>query len=153
MLVASSNQAAGVLAKHSELPAAAFVSAMNAKAEGLGLKKTVFTEPSGLDPFNVSTAMETAKIAAAAFAQPEIADTTVMGEFEMTARQPDGGTRKIPVANRNHSLLQFQVTGAKVGFLKEAQRTVAVQRGDTVAVVLHARSMRERNRILGEIFK
>lgn len=151
MLVASSNQAAGLLARHSGLDQATFTAAMNRKTRELGMQKTRFIEPSGLDPFNVSTAMEMAKIAAAAFRYPEIAATSVMGEFTITAKLPDGSTRKITVVNRNYSLLQFNVSGAKTGFLHEAQRTVAAKKGETVAVVLHARSMQERNRILAEL--
>lgn len=151
MLVASSNQAAAMLAKHSGLSLEAFTAAMNDRAQLLGLEKTAFVEPSGLDPFNVSTAVEMAKIAAAAFGQPQIADTSVMGEFTITAKLPDNTTRDITVVNRNYSLLQFGVSAAKTGFLYEAQRTVAVRKGETIAVVLHARSMKERNKLLAEM--
>ncbi|MDD5109826.1 MAG: serine hydrolase [Patescibacteria group bacterium] len=148
MLVSSSNQAAITLADHSGLPIPAFVSAMNSKSRALGLNRTVFIEPTGLDPDNISTAAEMAKIAAAAFANPTIADTTVLKEFTIAARQTDGAIRAVPVTNRNYSLLQFSVDGAKTGFLYEAQRTVAVRKGNTIAVVLHARSMSERNQLL-----
>lgn len=153
MLVASSNQAAWVLAEHSGLTPSTFVTAMNAKAQTLGLKKTIFTEPTGLDPANVSTAVEMAHLALAAFKYPEIADTSVLNELTMFARQPDATTREIPVTNRNFSLLQFNVDGAKTGFLYEAQRNVAVQKGNITAVVLHARSMKERNQLVEKLLK
>ncbi|TSC76219.1 MAG: D-alanyl-D-alanine endopeptidase (penicillin-binding protein 7) [Parcubacteria group bacterium Gr01-1014_31] len=151
MLVASSNQAAGMLAGASSLTEREFVAAMNTKANALGLTRTRFTDPSGLDPYNVSTAAEMARLAAAAFSQPEIARTSVMGQFTIAARRPDGTARDIPVVNRNATLLRFGPDGAKSGFLIEAQRTVAVRRGETIAVVLHARSMKERNQLLSQL--
>lgn len=151
MLVASSNQAAWVLAKHSGLTPEAFVAAMNAKAQSLGLQKTMFTEPTGLDPANISTAVEMAHLALAAFKYPEIASTSVLNGITMSARQPDQTIRDIPVVNRNYSLLQFNVDGAKTGFLYEAQRSVAVQKGNITAVVLHARSMKERNQLIEKL--
>ncbi|MDO8559966.1 MAG: serine hydrolase, partial [bacterium] len=151
MLVASSNQAAGMLAAASGLTEREFVAAMNAKTHTLGLLRTRFTDPSGLDPFNVSTAAEMARLAAAAFSQAEISRTSVMGQFTITALRPDGTVRDIPVVNRNATLLRFGPDGAKSGFLIEAQRTVAVRRGETIAVVLHARSMKERNQLLSQL--
>ena len=92
-----------------------------------------------------------ARLAAAAFSQPEIARTSVMGQFTIAARRPDGTARDIPVVNRNATLLRFGPDGAKSGFLIEAQRTVAVRNGETIAVVLHARSMKERNQLLSQL--
>lgn len=151
MLLASSNQAAGLLAKHSGLDRPAFVAAMNEQAKRRGLKKTIFHEPSGLDVSNVSTAREMAILAAAAFQESLIADTSVLRHATVTAQTASGTIALIPVTNRNYSLLGFGLDGAKTGWLLEAQRTVAVRRGDVVAVVLHARSMQERNRLLQQL--
>lgn len=150
MLVASSNQATAVLAKHSGLAGEKFVAAMNARADALGLTHTRFTDPSGLDPWNVSTAAEMAGLAAAAFAHPDIAATSVMGQFTIRAGRPNASVHDIPVVNRNATLLRYGPDGAKSGFLHEAQRTVAVRRGQTIVVILHARSMKERNRLLAK---
>ena len=111
----------------------------------------MFTEPTGLDPANISTAVEMAHLALAAFKYPEIASTSVLNGITMSARQPDQTIRDIPVVNRNYSLLQFNVDGAKTGFLYEAQRSVAVQKGNITAVVLHARSMKERNQLIEKL--
>jgi D-alanyl-D-alanine endopeptidase (penicillin-binding protein 7) len=151
MLLASSNQAAALLAKHSGLQPGEFVAAMNARAQRLGLRKTRFSEPSGLDVSNVSTAREMAVLAAEAFEESLIADTSVLRHATVTAQTASGTIAFIPVTNRNYSLLDFGVDGAKTGFLIEAQRTVAVRKGDTIAVVLHARSMQERNRLLQQL--
>ena len=153
MILASSNQAAGMLAKHSGLSGAIFIAAMNAKAQRLGMTATAFTESSGLDPANVSTATDVAKLAAAAFAVPEITLTSVLSSATIIAKSPTGTPQLITVVNRNASLLNFGVDAAKTGFLYEAQRTVVVRKGPIVAVVLHARSMRERNELLGKLLQ
>ena len=150
-LMASENRAAAALARTYPGGTEAFVAAMNAKAQSLGLQKTMFTEPTGLDPANISTAVEMAHLALAAFKYPEIASTSVLNGITMSARQPDQTIRDIPVVNRNYSLLQFNVDGAKTGFLYEAQRSVAVQKGNITAVVLHARSMKERNQLIEKL--
>ena len=74
-----------------------------------------------------------------------------MGEFAIPAGRPDGTVREMTVVNRHATLLRLGLSGAKTGFLHEAQRTAAVRRDDTVAVVLHARSLEERNRWLADL--
>ncbi len=145
MLIASSNQAAAILARETNLTPAAFTVAMNAKAASLGLQRTAFTEPSGLDVGNLGTAREMAAIARAAFAIPLVRETTLQRGVAIVAGRPDGATRTVSVVNRNASVLALGVDAAKTGFLIEAQRNLAVRKGDRIAVVLHARSMSERN--------
>jgi len=152
MLIASSNQAAGLLSKNSGITQQEFIFQMNERAKALGLVKTIFTDPSGLDTFNISTAQEMAKIAQAAFSYPEIEHTT-LAHYMISAVQEDGAIREIPVINRNHSLMKFGADSAKTGFLYEAQRNVALKKGDDIIVVLHARSMNERNTIIQKLLE
>jgi D-alanyl-D-alanine carboxypeptidase (penicillin-binding protein 5/6) len=72
MLVGSANNAANALARASGLSHDEFVKAMNAKAKSLGLKSTVYVDASGIDPANVSTPLEMARMANAAFSNPSI---------------------------------------------------------------------------------
>lgn len=153
MLIASSNQAAAVLARETGLTPAAFAAAMNAKAASLGLTRTAFTEPSGLDVSNLGTARELAAIARVAFALPLVRETTLQRDVAIIAGRPDGTTRTITVVNRNASVLALGVDAAKTGFLVEAQRNLAVRKGDRIAVVLHARSMSERNGIIQQLLE
>lgn len=60
LLVESSNEAAEVIA--SVIGRDDFIAKMNKKAESLGLNDTVFTDPSGLDDGNVSTATDLANL-------------------------------------------------------------------------------------------
>ena len=152
MLIASSNQAAGLLSKNSGTTEQEFIFQMNERAKALGLVKTIFTDPSGLDTFNISTAQEMAKIAQAAVSYPEIEHNT-LAHYTISAVQEDGTIREIPVTNRNFSLMKFGADSAKTGFLYEAQRNVALKKGDDIIVVLHARSMNERNTIIQKLLE
>ncbi len=62
LLLESSNEAAEVLATH--LGRDAFIAAMNTRAESLGLTQTTFTDPSGLDNGNQSSARDIATLTA-----------------------------------------------------------------------------------------
>jgi D-alanyl-D-alanine carboxypeptidase len=56
LMVESSNEAAEVIASH--MGRDAFIAKMNEKAAALGMSDTVFTDPSGLDNTNVSSASD-----------------------------------------------------------------------------------------------
>ncbi len=148
LLVASSNQSAAGLLKASGLSLQDFVSKMNDKAKVLGLGKTHFVDVAGLDAHNVSTAREMAILAREAFSQTMIAAASRQRQATMTVMSSDGQWRSVPVTNRNYSLLEFNPDGAKTGFLVEAQRNVALQKNGLTIVVLHARSMTERNNLI-----
>lgn len=152
LLVASSNQSAAILADASGLTRDEFINRMNEKAKEFGLTKTVFYDVAGLDSGNISTPKEMAIIAFHAFQIPKIAQTSVLTEYTALAYDANGvSTRAVPVINRNFSLLQFKPDGAKTGFLVEAQRNVAVLRDGRITVVMHARSMGERNTLIKKL--
>ena len=151
MLCASSNQAAVALADSTGLSRAEFVALMNAKARELGLTHTVFYDIAGLDAHNVSTPREFAKIAQLAFDQPKIAQASVTTEAVAMASAVDGTERPVKIVNRNYSLLKFGVDGAKTGYLVEAHLNVALRKGDTIIVIMHARTKAERNQLLTEL--
>ena len=152
LLASSSNQAAGILAKNSGFTYKEFIKKMNDKAKSMGLKKTRFTDPSGLDTLNVGTAKEMAIIARAAFNVSKIKTTTIKS-FIIRALRPDDTTRTIAVINRNQSILKFGPDAAKSGFLYEAQRNVAYQEGSAVVVILHARTLTEKNTLIKKLLK
>jgi len=151
MLVASSNQATATLAASTGLTSEQFVARMNAKAKQLGLTKTRFFDCAGLDAHNTSTAGEMAILAYTAFQNEQISEGTRGEQFFITAYRPDGMVIKLPVANRNYSLLRFKPEASKTGFLVEAQRNVALSKNGSTIVVLHARSMNERNAIIKKL--
>ena len=150
MLLASSNQSAVALAESTGLTRGDFVKLMNAKAKDLGLTKTIFYDIAGLDETNVSTAKEMALIAKAAFSKPEIVEATAKGQYTLHMLKEDGSTVTCEAVNRNTSLMAFGPQAAKSGFLVEAQRTAALQKGTKIIAVLHAKSMAERNKVLAK---
>ena len=83
-LGASDNRAASALARHWPGGREAFVAAMNGKAELLGMTHTRFADASGLDPRNVSTARDLAKLLEAVGHEPLIAHYTTRGEMWVT---------------------------------------------------------------------
>ncbi len=73
LLISSANDAADALARHHSGTPSAFVSEMNARAERLGLRSTLFANPSGLDdPDQWSTPQDIAWLAAFALQNAEI---------------------------------------------------------------------------------
>ncbi|OQA37139.1 MAG: D-alanyl-D-alanine carboxypeptidase DacF precursor [Parcubacteria group bacterium ADurb.Bin326] len=151
LLTASSNQSAKILADNSGLTTEEFVAKMNQRAKELGLTKTKFVEMSGLSPDNISTAEEFAKFSRLAFDNFFIAVGTNYRNHSFMAEQSDGSLRRVSVANRNYSLLDFGVQASKTGFLTEAQRNVALKKDGKIIVVLHALSMNERNEIITKL--
>ncbi|MEK7584054.1 MAG: serine hydrolase [Patescibacteria group bacterium] len=146
LLVASSNQAAIALVDVSGMTREAFIAAMNEKATALGLTRTVFYDPSGLNAHNVTTPREMAVIAREAFSSFDIYRASQQDRYSFQTRNV--APRQITVTDRNYTLQDFNVDAAKTGFLDEAQRCVSLKRKNDIVVVMHARSMSERNQIL-----
>jgi len=154
MLIASSNEAAAALVDNSGISRKEFVKRMNSKAKALGLTHTKFTEPSGIDPRNISTAKEMAIIARKAFQTLAIRKIGIMPSYSY--REINSG-RKIYVSNRNPSLLAMNPLGMKVGYLTEAKINCATRlvknNQDRVVVILHAHSNAARNVEIARVMK
>jgi len=75
-LMSSENRAASALGRYYPGGRKAFIEAMNAKARMLGMWSTHFADSTGLNPRNVSTAHDLAKLAAAASTYPLIRQYT-----------------------------------------------------------------------------
>lgn len=152
MLIASSNEAAAVLVNHSGVSMAQFVRKMNAKAKTLGLHQTKFTEPSGIDPKNVSTAKEMAIIARKAYAKSTISKASRQPSYK--CKELVTG-RKINIYSRNNSLLAMKPVGMKVGYLTEAKMNAAIRLNkagkDRVVVILHAANNSRRNKEINRL--
>lgn len=152
LIIASYNHSASALVGASGMSMTEFVFQMNQKARSLGLVKTVFFEPSGLDAHNVSTSKEMAIIANEAFNTPELANPCGATEAAIFVHG-EKGDRIIQIKNRNYSLLRFKPEASKTGFLIEAQRNAVLKKDGKIIVVLHARSMDERNGIIAGLLQ
>lgn len=120
LLIESSNDAAMVLAKHTEEKTGKnFVDLMNKKAQEIGLSKTYFTEPSGCHSEDVSTAKEIVELVKYSLEYPliwQIAKTT-----ELEALSIDGEVVH-HWKNTNELLGDMNnIIGGKTGYTAEAQ--------------------------------
>lgn len=84
MLIKSDNRSAELLCENYPTGRSGCISAMNLKAQKLGLVETRFIDPTGLGIMNVSTAQELVKIVIAASKYPEIvrASNTHQGRIQ-----------------------------------------------------------------------
>ncbi len=139
-LVASENRAASALGRTTmEGGTAAFVAAMNGKAQALGMVRTHFVDPTGLNPENVSTAADLAKMVSYAYEHyPEIRKVASQGYYDMGRRRVVLKKRHqrrhvayVPVQFRNTNVLtrehDWDIGLSKTGFINEAGHCVVMQ--------------------------
>jgi D-alanyl-D-alanine carboxypeptidase (penicillin-binding protein 5/6) len=137
LLLQSANDAAIALAEHVGGSVEGFVELMNRTAARLGMRRTRFTSPNGLDDTGYSTARDLARLSLAAYGVPGFAE--VVATKTHTIPAPDGGTWV--VQNRNALLWLYPgALGVKTGFTSAAGFCVVAtaERGDErlLAVVL-----------------
>jgi D-alanyl-D-alanine endopeptidase (penicillin-binding protein 7) len=125
MLVASDNRAVTAVARGAGLTPEELVSALNEKARELGLKKTVFADPTGLHG-NVSTPRETAIALRAALDDPVLAEILATPTAVVTS--VDEPRVAIWYVNTNVSLRagRYAVLGGKTGYTDEARYCLAI---------------------------
>jgi len=98
-LIKSANDACAALAEHVAGSQGGFVAVMNARARELGLTGTHFVNCHGLhNPAHVSTALDLARLAAAAVRKPEISRIVALHQFAIA--RPDGTVLEVKSTNR-----------------------------------------------------
>lgn len=123
-LMSSENRAAHALARHYPGGLSAFVAAMNAKAQSLGMTHSRFEDPTGLSSNNVSTAHDLARMVSAAHRYPLIREwsTTSAATVEVNGREQ---------AFRNTNPLvkspAWDVGLSKTGYIHEAGKCLVMQ--------------------------
>ncbi len=123
LLVASGNDAALTLAEHAAGSEDRFVAIMNRRARALGLSKTRFSNPHGLDePGHVSSPRDLIALAEAALEDPLIEQT--VAERRASIPGPDGvGTRSYESKNLLLDIDE-EADGVKTGMTDEAGFTI-----------------------------
>ncbi|HWV62316.1 MAG TPA: serine hydrolase, partial [Oxalicibacterium sp.] len=144
-LMSSDNRAAHALARTYPGGMSHFLVAVRNKAHALGLRRTNIEEPTGLSPYNTSTANDLAKLAMAAARYPEIEQiTTVSGDLI----DVDGMPRHYHNTNRLVSDKSWNILLSKTGFTREAGRCIIMRvraaGRDAVMVLLNARATATR---------
>jgi D-alanyl-D-alanine carboxypeptidase (penicillin-binding protein 5/6) len=133
LLLQSANDAAVALAEHVSGTVESFVKAMNAEARRLGMRHTRFYSPNGLDDRGYSTALDLARLARAAYAEPLFARIDTARFHEIAS--PSGPPREIQ--NRNVLLWLYKgAIGGKTGYTSAAGFcVVAVARREGIRLV------------------
>ncbi len=149
-LMASDNVAARALARASGLTMEAFVARMNETATELGLSNSRFTEPTGLDPGNVSSAVDCVALLWNALQDELLAEVLMAKEYKFGTNRL---THTIQTTNRlmrnTVSGRQWTCVGSKTGYIRKAGYCLVVRAlgdsGDDIfAVVLGGPSSRTR---------
>ena len=123
-LMSSENRAANALGRHYPGGLPAFVTAMNRKAQSLGMARSHFREPTGLSSSNVSSAHDLARMVAAAAKYPEIRafSTTAEAKVELNGHVRDfGNTNALVRSDR------WEIGVSKTGYISEAGRCLVMQ--------------------------
>ena len=123
-LMSSENRAAHALARNYPGGMPAFLSAMNIKAQSLGMRDTHFEDPTGLTSNNVSTARDLAKMVIAAHRYPLIREFSTTSEATV-----DVGGRELAYRNTNPLVKSaaWDVGLSKTGYINEAGKCLVMQ--------------------------
>ncbi len=124
-LMPSDNRATRALVRATGLSPEEFVERMNRKADSLGLVNTEFSDPTGLDADNVSTAWETAKLLKMALGYPLISQITTKTSYKFFSVNK---RRRIHQLSNSNRLLRddYEVLGGKTGFIGKSGWCLAV---------------------------
>lgn len=124
-LMSSENRAASSLSRHYPGGCAAFVTAMNRKAQALGMGHTHFNDPTGLSSENVATANDLARMVQAAADYPTIREFTTTPSHYVEV-QPTG---QLLGFNNTNSLVKngtWDIQVSKTGFIREAGKCLVM---------------------------
>ena len=123
-LMSSENRAAHSLGRHFPGGLEAFVGAMNAKAQQLGMVDTRYVEPTGLSSRNQSSANDLSLLVKAAYGHPIIRElsTTQEAQFPVGPRQVQFRTTNGLVRNPS-----WDIGLQKTGYISEAGRCLVMQ--------------------------
>lgn len=123
-LMSSENRAASALARHYPGGRQAFIEAMNIKARLLGLWHTRFHDSTGLDPRNISSPHDLAKMVSAAASYP------LIREFSTATERYVGVSGKLTRFGNTNGLVKnpdWSISVSKTGYISEAGRCLVMQ--------------------------
>lgn len=123
-LMASENRAAHLLGRTYPGGMRAFVAAMNAKAQSLGMLDTRYVEPTGLSSDNQSSAQDLARLVREAYQYPILRDlsTSVQASMPVGRRQVQFSTTNGLVRNP-----EWDIGLQKTGYISAAGRCLVMQ--------------------------
>lgn len=140
-LVASDNQAIIALTRSAEFSRQEFIKSMNEKASKIGMAKTEFFDPTGLDSRNVSTVKDLTKLAKEIFNHQEIIEILNKKEYSFKTLK----TKKFKRVFSTNKLLKnsdenYSLQFGKTGHLEEAGYCFLTQavdkKGDEIIIAV-----------------
>jgi len=144
-LMRSDNRAFPALAEACGMTPVQLGERMTSRARELGLANTIFAEPTGLSPQNVSTAHEVALMLQEVTKRPRLQAIMAKRSYWMTAHLPNGRTQRYEIRNTDRLLQsrEFSVISGKTGFTNLARYCLAiavrtVEHGDLGMVLMGA---------------
>lgn len=123
-LMSSENRAAHALGRSYPGGMEAFVALMNAKAQLLGMKDTIYVEPTGLSSKNQSSARDLAKLVDVAHGTPILRELSTSPSYQVAV-----GNRKLQYNNTNRLVKNpsWDIGLQKTGYISEAGRCLVMQ--------------------------
>jgi len=137
-LISSDNRAAFALSRSYPSGRKGFIEAMNVKAIQLGMQKSQFRDPTGLDKRNISTAKDLLKLVRAAYQYSVIRELTTTPSESIKI----GSKRNSIGFNNTNPLVRkgvWNIGLSKTGFIREAGRCLVLQTvidGEPIIIVL-----------------
>lgn len=136
-LMSSENRAANALGRHYPGGLSAFVRAMNDRARSLGMRQTIFVEPTGLSSANVSSPNDLVLLLKATAQQPLIHRYSTDEKLMVTPRPG----RQLIFGNTNRLVQnsKWDIQVSKTGFINEAGQCLVLMTkmdGREVAIIL-----------------
>jgi len=104
----------------------AFVESMNKKAAALGMQTSHFNDPAGLDPGNVASARDTARMVRAAMSYPLIRNATTTRSATVRPYK-DCGELRFNNTNRLLGNKTWDIQLSKTGYINESGRSLVMQ--------------------------
>ncbi|MFH1236397.1 MAG: serine hydrolase [Parcubacteria group bacterium] len=142
-LIGSRNNAVRMLVRGIGITEEDCLKRMNEKASNLGMVGTHFTDVTGLDPANVSTASDLAKLVTHAFTYERLRTAALSTSYDIVTFEKKR-VLHIETTNRLLPDTHFVFRGAKTGYLDEAGYTFAAhverQREQVIMILLGAPS-------------
>lgn len=123
-LMSSENRAASALGRNYPGGIRAFVVAMNAKAQSLGMTGTHYVDSTGLSSSNVATARDLAKLVMAASRYPVLCEYSTDTKYIV---EPGGHSLQYANSNRLVANPDWEIGIQKTGYISEAGRCLVMQ--------------------------
>ncbi len=128
-LIGSANNTIESLVRVSGLERKDFIAKMNETVRSWGATSTLFFEPTGLSPQNVTTPYEYALIMKNVFEDRVIREGSVLPRYEFTTIK-SGNVHKIKNTNNIDRNYSYLISGSKTGYLHESLHCLALRISD-----------------------